>query len=135
MIIVRKVSGCEKGTSAIEFALVAPVFILLVILIGQLGIFFFATAGLNNALAEGSRLATLYPRPTETQIREKINAARWGLNPDNLTILPVEWGTSNGSPYANVSMTYDVYWNLVFIKTDPLKLSRSRRVYLQPSAP
>lgn len=120
----------EDGASALEFALVAPAFIALIIGIAQLGIFYLANAGLNNALAEGARMATLHPRPTEAQILEKINAARWGLDPSRLTVAPIVWGSSNGSQFATVSMSYDVDLNFIFVDTAPFTLSGSRRAYV-----
>ncbi|HWH18487.1 MAG TPA: TadE family protein [Allosphingosinicella sp.] len=123
----------ERGASALEFALVAPAFIFLLVGISQLGIFFFANAGLNNALAEGARFATLYPRPNETQIKARINASRFGLNPNNVTVSPLVYGTANSSPYADMSMSYTLQLNFIFIETDPITLTKSRRVYLQPT--
>ncbi len=40
--------------------------------IAPLGLLFFANAGLHNALAEGARHATLFPRPTPEQVRTRI---------------------------------------------------------------
>ena len=123
----------EAGASAMEFALVAPAFIFLIMGISQLGILFFANAGLTSALAEGSRYATLYPQPNETQIKARINAARFGLDPAKLSIAPFQYGTANSSPYADISMSYQLQLNYVFIKSDPITLTQKRRVYLQPT--
>lgn len=134
MIKHLKTIGCEeRGASALEFALVAPAFISLLVGISQLGIFFLANAGLHNALAEGARYATLYPRPNETQIKAKINASRFGLNPANVTLSPLVYGTANSSPYADMTMSYRLQLNFIFIDTDPIMLTKSRRVYLPPT--
>jgi Flp pilus assembly protein TadG len=131
----RHILANVRGASAIEFALVAPVFILILVGIAQLGILFFANAGLNNALAEGARLATLYPRPTATQIKAKINAADFGLNPASLATPQLVYGTNGSSNYYDMSMQYTTQLNFVFYKAMPITLKQSRRVYLQPLPP
>jgi Flp pilus assembly protein TadG len=133
----KRLISDQDGATALEFALVAPVLIAMIFGIAQFGIIFFANAGLNNALAEGARLATLYPRPTETQILDRIEAKRWGLEKARLTVSPIDWGTStsNGSAYARLSMSYSVPINAVFFELPPITLRESRRVYVQPMAP
>lgn len=114
-----------------EFALIAPAFIALLVAIGQLGILFFANAGLSNALTEGARLATLHPRPTVTQIRNRINAAKFGLDAEKLATPILTPGTSGSSDYYNIEMSYTVDLEMIFIDVDPITLTQSRRVYLQ----
>lgn len=123
-----------RGAAAMEFALVAPAFIALLIGIAQLGILFFANAGLNDALAEGARYATIFPQPTEAQIKTRINAKRFGLDPSRLTISPFVYGTANSSNFATITMTYSVPLNFVFFNAGPVTIRQSRRAYLQPVA-
>lgn len=120
----------KGGAGAVEFALAAPVFIFLVNGVAQLGILFFANAGLHNALAEGARYATVFPQPTDAQIEAKINDERWGLDGARLDIAPPARGAANGSPYIELRMTYDVDLNFIFFDIGPVTLTQSRRVYL-----
>ncbi|MBA3676646.1 MAG: pilus assembly protein [Sphingosinicella sp.] len=120
-----------RGAAAIEFALVAPAFVALLVAIGQLGILFFASAGLSNALAEGARLATLHPRPSTAQIKSKINAAKFGLVAKNLATPILTPGKSGSSDYYNIQMSYTVDLELFFVDLPPITLQQSRRVYLQ----
>ena len=122
----------QKGAAAMEFALIAPAFVALLVGIAQLGILFFASAGLSNALAEGARLATLHPRPTVAQIRAKIDAAKFGLKSDKLAAPTLTPGTSLSSDYYQIQMNYTVDIELFFVDIPPIVLSQSRRVYLQP---
>lgn len=120
-----------RGASAVEFALVAPAFILIIVGLAQVGIVFFANAGLHNALAEGARSATVYPRPTPAEVEEKINANRFGLNPDNLTINDFEYLESGGNTYTDIEMRYTLSLNFIVVE-QPITLKQTRRVYLQP---
>lgn len=120
-----------KGASAVEFALVVPAFILILVGLAQLGVVFFANAGLNNALAEGARSATVFPRPSVEDIEDEINASRFGLDPAQLTISEFEFTDAGGITFTDIQMSYSLSLN--FIVTEmPLTLRQSRRVYVQP---
>ena len=132
---MRKLWGIgrdERGASVIEFALLAPVLVGFIIGISQLGLLLYANAGLGNAVSEGARLATLYPRPTNEQIAARINDRRFGLDPAHLSGPTIVEGVADGAPYADITMTYAAPLNFIFYKTSPVRLSKSRRVYTQP---
>lgn len=121
----------EKGASTLEFALIAPALILFLVGIPQIGMLYFANAGLSNALAEGARHATLWPRPDEAQIKARIAASQFGLKPSALTVLPLVSGSSDGADYAEITMRYNVQLDFGFYRPAPIVLEKSRRVYLQ----
>ena len=121
----------SRGATAMEFGLLAPAFITLIMGIAQLGIVFMASAGLHNAVAEGARRATLFPRPTAAQVRTSVNAARFGLDPANLSPPVVNYNTTASPNYADVEMSYTANLNFIVFKS-PVTLTQKRRVYLQP---
>ncbi len=123
----------RSGTSAVEFALIAPVLIAFLIGVAQLGLLFFANAGLNNAIASGARHATLFPRPTEAEIRSRIDAARFGLNPAGLAPPSLTWNTTANPNFADIKMSYTTRLNFILYQPS-VTLTRTRRVYLQPLA-
>lgn len=123
-----------RGASAVEFAIVAPVLIAFLFGVAQLGILFFANAGLQNALAEGARLATIFPRPTEADVTARITEKRFGLDPARLTDPSFAYGTTNGMTYADISLSYSMPLNLWLVETAPITLTQSRRVYIQPAS-
>ena len=118
----------------IEFALLAPVLVGFIIGISQLGLLFYANAGLGNAVSEGARLATLFPRPTNEQIAARINERRFGLDPAHVVGPTIVDGSDNGTPYADITMSYAAPLNFIFYKVGPIRLTRTRRVYTQPSS-
>ncbi len=124
----------RRGATAVEFALIAPVLIAFLLGVAQLGVLFFANAGLQNALAEGARLATIFPRPSEAAVAAKITQQRFGLDPARLTDPSFAYGTTNGMTYADISLSYTMPLNLWLVETPPITLTQSRRVYIQPAA-
>jgi Flp pilus assembly protein TadG len=123
----------ERGAGVVEFALIAPLFCAFIIAIGQLGLLFFANAGLTNALAEGARLATLFPRPSDAAIASRISQKRFGLDPALLTGPTINHFTpANGATYAEITMTYSAPVNFLFLNLGPVRLTQTRRVYTQP---
>jgi Flp pilus assembly protein TadG len=124
-----------------EFALVAPAFIFLLFCVAQLGLLYFASAGVKNAVAEGARFATIY-HVLEDQadkdalvaaLEDRVEEAAFGVdraalnNPNTIT---VALNTAGASRFADISMTYTMTLNFIlFEKT--ITLNQSRRTFLQ----
>jgi Flp pilus assembly protein TadG len=53
---VRRFRGAQQGATAVEFALIAPVFLALLIAIFETALFLFAQANLQNAAMQAGRL-------------------------------------------------------------------------------
>jgi Flp pilus assembly protein TadG len=80
----------ERGASAVEFALVAPILILLVFGIFQFSIVYNRQQGLHAAAREGARIASL-PQTTSSEINDRVMAALDGIQfdtPPSITITP-----------------------------------------------
>jgi len=120
---------CQRGSAALQFALAAPVIVMFISAIAQLGVLFAAGAGMQQALGEGARAATLYPRPTDDAISAKITNAKFGLSPGSLTS-SLSHGTSNGLPYLDMQLNYTTRLSFVFFQGPSVTLTRSRRAYI-----
>ncbi len=123
----------ERGVSAVEFALIAPVFILIIVGIAQMGHLFYAHAGLRNAVSEGARFATIHPRPTNDQIVARINAHRATLNTGRFTTPRISYRQDSATSewYAEISMSYSAPLNFLFFETPPVTLNYTRRTWVQ----
>jgi Flp pilus assembly protein TadG len=137
MIRLAKLKRDERGMSVVEFGLLAPAFFTFVIAIANLGIFFFAHSGLKSAVAEGARLASIHPRPTNDAIRARISERRFGVNPADITDPTVtnctSDGTATGRPCVDIQMGYLVRMNFVFFKSfewSTIQLTERRRVFV-----
>jgi Flp pilus assembly protein TadG len=121
----------QSGVSAVEFALIAPVLFAFIIAISQIGILYFANAGLKNAVDDGARLLSLYPRRTVAQVNARIADRRFGLNPVHLVGPTYATGTSNGAPFTEITMVYNAPLDFLFYRMGAFQLRQTRRVYTQ----
>ena len=139
---ISKLRRSERGSSAVEFALVAPAFLALVLGIANLGIFFFAHAGLKSAVAEGARYASISPKPDNAAIAARITERRFGLNPADITQQPTITactadGTATGRPCVDIEMKYQVKMNWIFVNLGSwsvFDLTERRRAYVYPAS-
>ena len=119
----------NRGTTALEFALVAPVLLMLLIGIIQLGILFYVQAGLKSTVEDAARYATLWPTPSQLQIEERIQTHRFGMDVRNIVGPTVTFSENQAPNFVTISMSYKVTLNYVFGKKT-LVLSESRRAYV-----
>jgi Flp pilus assembly protein TadG len=132
---IRRIRRDQAGAAAMEFALVTPALVLLIVGIAQLGILFMANAGLRNAVAEGARYATIYDvatggRPTNAQIRDRITNSEFGLNPANMTTPSVTPCTSDGANCVDISVSYSVPMDFIFFSLPSVTLTETRRAFV-----
>lgn len=127
---IGKLGRDRRGVSTTEFALTAP--LLLTMLIGMLQIdrFFLADAGIERAVESAARYATIYPAPTDDQIRAKLEASKFGLSSSHVSEVTLTHGTSNGVAYVDISMNYQMPMNFIMFDAASLPLSHTRRAYL-----
>jgi len=63
---------CEKGAQLVEFALVLPLLLLVVLAIAEFGFMFQRYEVLTNAAREGARIAVL-PGYTDADVQQRVN--------------------------------------------------------------
>lgn len=105
--------SCEDGASAVEFALVLPVLILLLVGIAQFGITFSQWLAIEHAAREGARWGSLGyidgNIATADTVRNKVWAAAPGLSPrlsnEQIGVIPADPASSQGQP-VEVTVTY-----------------------------
>ena len=130
MIMWKRILRDQSGSPAVEFAFAAPVLILFVIGIVQLGLLFSATAGMASGVNEGARFATVYPTPTDDQIIARINQKRFMVQTAYMQTPTLVHGTNNGVSYIDITLNYSAPMNFVFFQTPAVSLRQTRRVYL-----
>ena len=127
---LRRLGQDKKGAAALEFALAVPVLVTFIVGIAQLGILFMANNGLDSAVAAGARYATIYPRPSDTQIQTLIASERWGLDPVNMTTPVIQHGTTSNNDWVRISTSYNVDLNFVFFTVEDVTLSETRTAWV-----
>ncbi|MFL6734566.1 MAG: TadE/TadG family type IV pilus assembly protein [Sphingomicrobium sp.] len=127
---LRRLAGDDRGAAAIEMAFVLPCFIILLWMVVQLGLVFRAMSGIQHALGEGARVATLYPQPANQTITDRMNAAVYGIGPGTFTILTPASGTADGSTFLDLKVTYVQPTTLLILPGPTISVSRSKRVWV-----
>lgn len=126
--MMRKIRRSEDGASAVEFALAAPVLITMMWGIFQFGVVFGSDAGMQHALGEGARYATIWPSPTDTQIKSRMTSKLFQMGWGNFTISDPVRNTTNGT--VTLRITYQMTPNLLFFTLPQINLTREKVAYL-----
>ena len=115
----------SDGSAAIEFAIGVPVLASMIFGMFQLGIVLQANAGVQHALGEAARFATIWPTPTNSDLQAKITAKKFG--PGNGT-----WGTptiSSGTGTRTITVSYTQPLDWIFFNST-VTITKSKVVYL-----
>ena len=102
----------QQGQSLVEFALLFPILILIVLGIADLGRAYYALVTLNDAAEEGAMYAAISPDPTNSAEREKIRdrAAHATSGLINADDLKQNWDQDSvvvGGDTVTVTVEYD----------------------------
>jgi len=127
---VRALRASTRGSATAEFALAVPILVLFLAGIAQLGVLFAANAGLQQAVGEGARLATIYPRPDDATITARMHNASFALKATYLDAPTITHGVANGVSYVDISLTYHPALNFIFFMGPQISMTQSRRAYL-----
>jgi len=97
----------DSGATALEFALVVPVFIALLIGAFQVSWLMHAAATVRWSLESSARTLLLNPATTQDQLRTLVSAKLAGLvNPNDVTVTLVSDTTTAGAPVLRASSDY-----------------------------
>jgi Flp pilus assembly protein TadG len=132
----------ESGAAAVEMAFAIPVLIVMIWAFVQLAEVYRAVAGIQQALGEGARYATLClsqsatgcTAPTTAQVKAKINSSVYGIGPGTFTVADPTSGTSGTAKYYDLTVSYSQPTDLLMFPGPTMSLSRSKRVWISTSA-
>lgn len=124
----------EAGAAVVELALSLPVLVAMIYGIFEFSQLYEANAGMQHALGEGARLATLYDTttsdhvPTDAAITAKMNAKLFGPAGGAFTVSdPVTAAAPDH--YKTLTITYTRTMNFLFFTGPTITLTRTKRVY------
>ena len=120
----------RRGAAIIEMAFALPALIVMIWAIVQLGLVFRAMSGIQHALGEGARFATIYPQPDNDAIEAKITDAVYGIGPGTFQIKDPVAGAADGSAYLDLEVTYTQATDLLILPGPTITVSRSKRVWV-----
>lgn len=136
----------ECGAAVIEIAIALPTLVLFIWGIFQLGIAFQANAGMQHALGEGARLATLCINPTaagcgtptDAQIEARVNEKLFGTGIGEFEVdisRPVDDPDTadvdeSDVNFMDMSATFTMPMNFLFFNGPNLDITTTKRVYV-----
>ena len=129
----------KRGGVLVEFALLAPIFITLLVGVVQIGLHIQNANAVRNLASDGARFAVIeYQRgqqsPTEiieTWIRSRGVGGRYNLNTDRLGVtVTTQTSRIPDTIEMNIQITYDAPDFLAFVDGDILQLKYERPVFL-----
>ena len=130
MTFMRTIRRDEKGVAAVEMAFALPILLLFVYGIFQFGVILQANAGMQHALGEGARYATLYPKPADNLIETRMSNSVFGMNIGTFGAPTVTTpATSECTNCRLLTVSYTVTPDFVFFSGPAINLVRTKRVY------
>ena len=127
----------QDGTAIIEIAFALPILIVMLWMFIQLAMVYRAVAGIQQALGEGARYATLCLNPTSlgcsapdaASIKTKIQSSVYGIGPGTFTVADPAPGTSGTGSYYDLTVSYSQATSLLLVPGTTINVSRSKRVW------
>ena len=119
----------RSGASTMEFVLTIPIALVVIFGSVQIGMVFWADAGLQNALGDAARVATLWPRRSNTEIAAVFDARKFGLDPAGLSTPVITTGTQNGEDFVQIQASYQTSINFILFDVPGITLSHTRLAY------
>lgn len=123
---IARIARDRSGATVIEFALILPVLVMFVYGIFVVGQLFQANAGMQHALGEGARTATLWPTPSDSVIQNRISSKVFGTGSGTFTVAT----PTSGTGFKDLSVTYTMPMDFLLFTGPTVTITRTKRVYL-----
>lgn len=123
----------QRGAAIIELAIVLPIIMLFLFGSVQIGEFLFVRADIQNAVARGARVASVFPRPQDDVIAKAVKEQIAGLDQSQVNG-PVIRSTvnSDGLDVVEITIRYRQPVDFIIFETAPITLEETQRVFTQP---
>ena len=122
----------EQGGAAIEMGIALPVLVMFIYGMFQMGLVFQANAGVQHALGEAARSATIHPVPSDVALAEMIEDKRFGTHNGTLASLTIVTNTdSDGTPDGSRTLTlsYTQPTDFLFFEGPTVDVTESKTFY------
>ena len=122
--ILKRLAGrprkAEDGQSLVEFALVLPIFLLVLFAIVDFGMAFHAWITVTNSAREGGRLGSVHA--SAAAIQQRVRDTADTLNQDDLTVTVTNADDQGGQPGESVVVDVSYSYSLMTPLADLLNL-------------
>jgi Flp pilus assembly protein TadG len=133
---IRRRLRDERGVATIELAFALPVLVVFIYGIFVIGQLMAANAGMQNALGQGARYATLCLNPstasgcslpTDADIQTKITSGLFGTGSGTWSTPTID--RHDASHYLTIQVSYSQKLNFLLVPGPTVTLTRSKKVY------
>jgi Flp pilus assembly protein TadG len=149
MKLNRRLSRDDRGAAAVEMAFALPIFVVMIWAFVQLAQVYRAVAGMQQALGEGARYATLCLNPgvagctaptagtgnspAAGTIKAKVLSSVYGIGPGTFTVDDPTTGNVGTAKFLDLTVRYSQPTNLLLFPGPTMSLSRTKRVWIATS--
>jgi Flp pilus assembly protein TadG len=120
--MIFRLANDAKGTSAVEFALTAPLYIVLSFAVAQFGLLMWTEFGLQHAVDLGARCASILKSVCPDTITTKQYAANQAYG---LSIDPSVFSVAKNACGQNVTATYVYTISIPMVPSLPVTINTS----------
>jgi Flp pilus assembly protein TadG len=128
----------DTGAAAIEMAFAIPILIVMLYAFVQLAQVYRALAGIQQALGQGARYATLCLNPSNsgctapstTSVKTQIQNSVFGIGPGTFTVPDPVSGSDGTGSYYDLTVNYTQPTTLLLFPGPTINVSRSKRVWI-----
>jgi Flp pilus assembly protein TadG len=120
----------REGATLVEFAFGFPILIIFIWMIFQFGLIFRANSGIQHALGEGARFATLWPVPTKDDVKATMEQSVYGIGPGRFTVSTPQEHTQDGAKYWDLQVDYTQQTNMLLFPGPNIHLTKRKRVWI-----
>jgi len=121
----------NRGAAMIEFAIALPVLIFIIYGIFESALLLKASAGMQHALGEGARRATIFPTPDSATVSTKVSDSLFGMEnaKTGFPQISVADGNNSTQNWYTIGVTYQKDVNFLFLPSRTVTIQHSKRVY------
>ena len=135
---LRRLFRDAEGAAAIEMAFALPVLIVMLWAFVQLAEVYRAVAGIQQALGQGARYATLCASattsgcspPSTSSVKTDIQNSVYGIGPGTFTVSDPTAGNDGTGSYYDLKVTYSQPTSLLLFPGPTMSVTRSKRVWV-----
>jgi Flp pilus assembly protein TadG len=126
-----KILRNHRGAAAIEMAIALPILVFTIYGIFESSMLLKASAGMQHAVGEGARLATIYPTPANSAVTAKVNDELFGMEEakSGFPLVSVVKANSTTQQWYTITVTFKKDVDFLFLPSREVTLVRSKRVY------
>lgn len=122
----------ERGAAAVEFALVLPLAVVMLLGALNFGIYLFFQNSLSAALDETARSATIWPVPSDTQLQTRFTGNLLSSQSFGTASLAIAHGAdASGRKYIDFTATGGIPVNLIFFNMGTIPVRLQKRSFEQ----